>query len=185
MGVACRNRQATPIAGLLIHGRQTLCQLPVSQSTNNFFELFGLPQTYAIDVDALAAKYRELQGDAHPDRHSGADEAAKMRAVQLTSLINEGFATLKSPLKRAGYLLSLEGFDAEQVSQADLSMDLLMEQMQLRESLESLPKDESALDELADLKSDTEQKIAKRQQEFEVALTSNDLSDAKIGRAHV
>ena len=138
-----------------------------------------MPQTYAIDIDALAAKYRELQGDAHPDRHSGADEAAKMRAVQLTSLINEGFATLKSPLKRAGYLLSLEGFDAEQVSQADLGMDLLMEQMQLRESLETLPKDESALDELADLKSDTEQKIAKRQQEFEMALTSNDLSDAR------
>ena len=42
--------------------------------------------------------------------------------------------------------------DTESVNQNDLGMDLLMEQMQLRESLDELLKDESALPELDRLK---------------------------------
>ncbi len=148
-------------------------------STDNYFELFAIPQTYEVDLEALAARYRELQNETHPDRQGVVSEQEKLRAVQLTSLINEAYGTLKSPLRRAGYLLTLHDLDTEQVSQSDLGMDLLMEQMQLRESLEGLPEDESALDELAQLKKETQGKITRRQEQFASALTASDLPAAK------
>ena len=56
--------------------------------------------------------------------------------------------------------------DTESVNQNDLGMDLLMEQMQLRESLDELPKDESALPELDRLKKDVIEKLSDKQNGF-------------------
>ena len=151
----------------------------MQQTQQNFFQLFDLPQSFALDTRALAEKYRELQNEAHPDRFAGAGEAEKMRAVQLTSYINEAYATLKSPLKRAGYLLSLHGMNTEQVTQEDLGMDLLMEQMELREKLAGLADDESALEELAAMRAGAEEKIATRERAFSDHLESGELEQAK------
>ena len=38
----------------------------------NYFTLFGLPKTLAIDNSALRAKYLQLQVVAHPDGFAGA-----------------------------------------------------------------------------------------------------------------
>ncbi|HEY8974927.1 MAG TPA: co-chaperone HscB, partial [Burkholderiaceae bacterium] len=32
------------------------------------FELFGLPERFDVDLAALDAKWKQLQGAAHPDR---------------------------------------------------------------------------------------------------------------------
>ena len=124
----------------------------------NFFQLFDLPESFYLDVDNLSAKYRDMQTEVHPDKFAAAPEQEKMHAVQMTSYINEAYSTLKSPIKRAAYILSLQGMDTESVNQNDLGMDLLMEQMQLRESLDELPKDESALPELDRLKKDVKER---------------------------
>jgi len=118
-------------------------ELNVPQIKQNYFELFGLPESFNIDQAQLAEKYRALQTEWHPDRFAGAGEQQRLQAVQMSSYLNQAFATLRDPLPRAGYLLTLQGYDTEQVSQQDLGMDLLMEQMQLREALEDLPGDES------------------------------------------
>lgn len=151
----------------------------VQQTQQNFFQLFDLPESFKLDSRALAEKYRQLQSEAHPDRFAGGDEADRMRAVQLTSYINEAYATLKAPLKRAGYLLSLQGLDTEQVSQADLDMDLLKEQMELRESLAELPADESALEELARLRKQATERIGGREEQFARHLEAGELNAAK------
>ena len=151
----------------------------MQQSTQNYFQLFGLAQEFSIDPDALAEKYRQLQSDNHPDRFASADESERLRAVQFTSLINQAYDTLKQPMKRAGYLLELRGIDPDQVNQSDLGMDLLMEQMQLREALEELPDDESALPELESLKKEVIGKMQLRESQFAKFVDDDDLDSAR------
>ena len=121
---------------------------------SNFFEQFNLAQSCELDQEALADEYRKQQSEVHPDRFANAEESEKLRALQLSSYLNEAYETLKSPLRRAAYLLSMHDIDVEQVNQNDLSMDLLLEQIQLREKLDELPKDESALADLDKLRID-------------------------------
>ena len=42
----------------------------------NHFDLFGLPATFDVDLAALDAAYREVQGRVHPDRFVNATGAA-------------------------------------------------------------------------------------------------------------
>lgn len=147
--------------------------------TQNYFELFGLAETFELHPAALADKYRELQTEVHPDRFAHAGEAEKLKAVQLTSYLNEAYATLKSPLQRAAYLLTLRGQDVGSVSQHDLGMDLLAEQMQLREALDELPRDESSLSRLEQLKSEVADRLEQRQQSFAGDIGDGALPEAK------
>ena len=106
-------------------------------------------------------------------------EIEKIHAVQLTSFINDAYDTLKSPLKRAAYVLTIRGYDVEKVNQDDLSMDLLVEQMQLRESLDDLPKDDSALPELGKLKKDVKEKLLNQELSFAADVSNQNFLGAK------
>ena len=145
----------------------------------NYFELFSIPASFQVDTRELTDSYRQLQSRFHPDRVAGGSEQERLRSVQATSLLNEAYETLKSPQKRAAYLLSLRGVDVEQVSQDDLSPDLLMEQIELREQLEELPRDESALDTLETLRERVTSRQEQGQQKFADALTAEDLETAR------
>ena len=146
---------------------------------SNFFELFSLAQSYELDQDALADEYRKQQGEVHPDRFANAEEAEKLQAVQLSSYLNEAYETLKSPLKRAAYLLSMHGMDAEQVDQSDLSMELLLEQIRLREKLDELPKDESSLAELDKLRAEVTEKLESQVASFAAFYKAEQYDEAK------
>jgi len=100
----------------------------------NYFELFGLPATFEVDLEDLSLRYRDLQRAVHPDRFANSTEQEKRLAVQQAALINEAFQALKSPLPRARYLLELQGVTLDD---NDTAMDpsFLMEQMELREAL--------------------------------------------------
>src|SRR5437879_12078870 len=77
----------------------------------NHFELFGLPARYAVDAAALDARYRELQREVHPDRFAAASRAEQRVSMQLATRVNEGYQTLKPPLRRAVHVLHLRGVD--------------------------------------------------------------------------
>lgn len=102
--------------------------------SHNYFELFGLAPVYALDQQQLEQHYRDIQQRVHPDRHVQAGDNERRLAAQWTSLANEGFQTLKHPLRRAQYLLQLQHVTAN--SRA-LSSTFLVEQMEWRESLQA------------------------------------------------
>ena len=145
----------------------------------NYFQLFNLPESYNLDSRTLLAEYHKLQLEFHPDKYSNSPESEKMSALSSASYINDAYETLKSPLKRAGYVLTLRGKDIANVSQEDLSMELLMEQMQLRESLDDLTKDDSALPKLEALKDNVQVKISEKQSNFHEDVVKDDLPSAK------
>jgi len=110
--------------------------------SKNHFELFGLPVSYRIDSDLLADRYRALQRELHPDRYSMAGGREKRLSMQASTRVNEAFQTLKDPLERARYLLSLHAGDTGGGNETTRDMAFLMEQMELRETLAEV-KDQS------------------------------------------
>jgi molecular chaperone HscB len=64
------------------------------------FELFGLPRSFTVDSELLDGRYRELQRAAHPDRFVNASDQQRRVSMQQATDINEGYLTLKDPLRR-------------------------------------------------------------------------------------
>ena len=119
--------------------------------SQKYFELFGLGQTFTIDLSVLESHYRKIQYAAHPDRFVTATSAEKRESMQMATLANEAYQTLKKPASRAKYLLSLNDIDATQETNTAMPIDFLMQQMEWRESLEDFKsaKDVDSLDGLA------------------------------------
>lgn len=107
-------------------------------STNqaNYFQLFDLPVQFAIDIKLLEANFRKIQSASHPDRHVNATASEKLASMQLATLSNEAYGTLKNAASRAKYLLALHGVDAVAETNTALPMDFLMQQMDWREQLD-------------------------------------------------
>ena len=122
----------------------------MSSPTYEYFQLFALPENFAIDTKLLEANFRKIQSSSHPDRFVSATAAEKLASMQLATLANEAYDTLKNPARRAKYLLEKQGIDAVADTNTALPMDFLMQQMEWREQLDDAKtaKDVAALDEL-------------------------------------
>jgi molecular chaperone HscB len=103
--------------------------------SKNYFELFGLPVSFKVDLTMLREHYRALQREVHPDRYASGSEQEQRLAMQGSTLINEALETLKDPLKRAQYLLRLHQVDFEPDTETTQDTAFLMEQLELREAL--------------------------------------------------
>jgi molecular chaperone HscB len=126
----------------------------------NHFELFHLPQQFAIDLKALDAAYHEVQNQVHPDKFASASDAEKRIAMQWATRANEAYKTLKSPFKRAAYLCELNGVDLQTESNTSMPPAFLMQQMEWREALDDAraQKDRAGLEGL-----ENELRAARRQ----------------------
>src|SRR5574340_671631 len=120
--------------------------------TRNHFELFGLPQTYALERDRLDSAYRELQNAVHPDRFAAQPEAEQRVALQWATQVNEAYQTLRHPVNRGVYLLKLQGIDALDAGNTKMAPAFLMQQMEWREAIEEARagKHTDMLDTLSD-----------------------------------
>ena len=120
--------------------------------TQNHFELFSLPQSYALDRDKLDSAYRELQNTVHPDRFAAKPEAEQRVAMQWATQANEAYQTLKHPVNRGVYLLHLQGIDALDANNTKMAPAFLMQQMEWREAIEEARagNNMAALDGLTD-----------------------------------
>jgi molecular chaperone HscB len=113
------------------------------------FALFGLPERFAIDLAQLDAKWKQLQGAAHPDRFATETAVAQRIAMQWATRINEAYRRLKDPLARAAYLCALHGADIEAETNTAMPAAFLMQQMEWRDALsEAVSLD--AVDALSD-----------------------------------
>ncbi len=100
------------------------------------FELFGVPRRFAQERSALDARWKELQREAHPDRHAASGAAAQRQAMQWSVRINEAYQRIKDPMRRAAYLCELHGAPIRAEDNTAMPADFLMQQMEWREALE-------------------------------------------------
>jgi molecular chaperone HscB len=102
--------------------------------SRNYFDLFGLPAQFRCDTEALDRAYRAMQAEVHPDRYAAASEAERRLALQASAHVNEAYRSLKDPVARAHYLLSLHGVDAVPDTDTALPLDFLEQQLERREA---------------------------------------------------
>ena len=133
----------------------------------DYFELFGLPISYKVDLALLTKRYQELQFKFHPDRHMRWTPKEKNLAVINISFINQAYTELKSSLLRAKYLLSLQGKTDSNETQVIHDPLFLMEQMDLRERLASARKTSDAYAALEELNETASRRYKQIQELFE------------------
>ncbi|MFW1678459.1 Fe-S protein assembly co-chaperone HscB [Pontibacter sp. JAM-7] len=146
----------------------------------NYFEFIGLPVAYQLDLIRLSDQARELQKTLHPDRFAHLSDQEQRRAVQYMAYLNEGVSTLKSPLRRAQYLLSLADIDTHNESSTPIDPMFLMQQMELREQLESVMDANDPLAELEALSEAVEDQLKLLRQSFAQQYEAPDLDTATV-----
>jgi len=84
----------------------------------DYFEVFGLKRHLRIDTAALEKAFYAQSRKLHPDRFAARPLAEQEAALAESSRLNDAYRTLKDPIARTQYLLSLEGIELEEQSKA-------------------------------------------------------------------
>ncbi|MGA7158244.1 MAG: Fe-S protein assembly co-chaperone HscB [Acidobacteriaceae bacterium] len=120
--------------------------------STDYFTLFSLPQHLHIDLAALEKNFYAQSRKLHPDRFASQPLEAQHAALAASSQLNDAYRTLRDPILRTEYVLSLHGIQLEEQSRAatDLAKstgtqkkqvappDLLEEAFELNMALEEL-----------------------------------------------
>ena len=128
-------------------------------ASDNYFQFFGLNQQFKIDLPVLDQAYLAIQKEVHPDRHARGSDTERRLAMQMATLANSAFQTLKNPVQRGLYLCQLHGVDAKLETNTAMPAAFLMKQMEWRENLdeqaEDLPALEALMEEVESSRQDT------------------------------
>jgi molecular chaperone HscB len=116
----------------------------------SYFAAFDLTPGFALDLEALSTRFRDLQSVAHPDRFTSASDAEKRAALERATEVNEAYQTLRDPVRRAMYLLWLKNVNGMDEKNTSMPHDFLVEQIEWREAIADakLKEDVDRLDEM-------------------------------------
>jgi molecular chaperone HscB len=149
----------------------------VGAASADYFGFFGLPRKLNIDTAKLEKEFYRLSRQLHPDLYVNRSAAEQERALEMSSQLNDAYRTLKDPVARTQYLLSLEGVQLEEQSKAatdraratgedkkqivppDLLEDVFELNMQLQELRASGGQDPEAREQLATAKKNFEARL--------------------------
>jgi molecular chaperone HscB len=146
----------------------------------DYFELFGIPRSLNLSLDALQQRYYELSRQLHPDRFMQKPEAERQRALDMSSALNDAYRTLKDPVKRAQYLLGLEGFDSGEQRSKDVPPELLEEVFELNMALEEMRGgDDSARPQLEQAEKNFTKMLAETDQQLQSFFEQYDTSKSQ------
>lgn len=146
--------------------------------TRNYFAVFDLAISYEVDLGLLKQRYLTLQRQYHPDRFASGLAQEQRLAVQSTSALNQAYDTLRSPVKRAQYLLELAGVKPQGGEKTNSDVDFLMVQMNLREQMAAVPDAAEPVVELDVLMQTVKHDFAALETEFSAAYSNNELESA-------
>jgi molecular chaperone HscB len=147
------------------------------ESMNDFYEFFGLDRKLNVDESELQKRFYELSRKWHPDRLSRKSAAEQAQALEATSVLNDGYRTLRNPVLRAEYLLKEEGFPIGEQRSKDVPPELLEEVFELNMMLEELkggdedarPQLEAAKQNFAGLRDSVDRELEALFQTFDAA----------------
>jgi molecular chaperone HscB len=104
----------------------------------DYFEVFGIERGLDLDGESLQRKFYELSRQFHPDRFAGRPAEEQQCALDATAQLNDAWRTLRDPVKRAEYLLGLEGLGTDEARSKNVPPELLEEVFELNMMLEEL-----------------------------------------------
>ncbi|HWZ14388.1 MAG TPA: Fe-S protein assembly co-chaperone HscB [Mucilaginibacter sp.] len=100
----------------------------------NYFEFYGIKESFTPDVALLKKKFYELSKQYHPDFHANEDDTKQQEILELSTLNNKAYQTLSDPYKRLEYILRTHELLVEG-AKPQLPADFLMEMMDINERL--------------------------------------------------
>ena len=106
----------------------------------DYFAFVGLPRRLNVDMSLLEQRFRELSRQYHPDYFYNASQKERLESLERSSYLNDAYRTLRNPVARIEYLLSLEGLDAAKSAggNAKVPPSLLQEVFALNEELDEI-----------------------------------------------
>lgn len=142
----------------------------------NYFNLLGIPERFDINLEELEKSFKDMQKVLHPDKFSTKSIEEKTISNECSSLVNQAYQTLKNPVDRISYILTLRGIhvlvegDTSKNNIAD--SELMLEIFSLREKIDEAgnsPKD------MAIISHDIQNSIKTVRDELQNCLDRNDL----------
>jgi molecular chaperone HscB len=146
----------------------------------DYYELLGIPRILNLSLEDLQQRYYALSRELHPDRFMQKPEAERARALDMSSALNDAYRTLKDPIKRAQYLLGLEGFDIGEQRSKDVPPELLEEVFELNMALEEMRGgDDSARPQLEQAEKNFAGMLAASDQELAALFAKYDTANSR------
>lgn len=115
------------------------CKAVQGPAALDHFQRLGLKIHFKISHNVLDQVYFDLQRQLHPDRFAGKSPKEKALSQQQATALNDAYETLKDDLRRADYMVHLQG--TEVLSEGcNLVSDqsILIEAMEMREHLTTI-----------------------------------------------
>jgi len=135
----------------------------------DYFRLFDLPPGFALDISRLEQAYRTLQSQVHPDTVAHLSGVEQRLAMQYSTRVNEAYQTLRNPLRRGRYLLSLRGVDTQEETNTAMPLDFLVTQMNWREEI-AAARDSASTDALDAIEQRCREETRTLESQLEIAL---------------
>ena len=145
----------------------------------DFFAFFGLPQKLALDFATLEQRFHALSWKLHPDHFVRAADNERQLSLDLSSQLNDAYRTLRDPVARVEYLLSLLGMRKEGQKKQQAPPELLEEVFELNESLDELREARASGGNAAQM-AGLRAKLESAQHKFESSLAGVDQELARI-----
>ena len=105
----------------------------------DYFQRLGLPRHLTLDVQDLERRFHDLSRKIHPDLFQRRSEEEKAISLQNSAMLNTAYRTLRDPILRVEYLISLEEGAVKDIP-AKAPPNLLEEIMELQETLEEFKR---------------------------------------------
>mmetsp|Transcript_4584 Transcript_4584/g.9173 ORF Transcript_4584/g.9173 Transcript_4584/m.9173 type:complete len:210 (-) Transcript_4584:369-998(-) len=104
----------------------------------SYFQLLHDAQVrYDVDLELVAARYKALQRQWHPDKLASTEGAESgPRIAAASAMINRAYETLKDPYRRAMYMLELAGVSVDEVEQQVLDPQMLAHVFEVDEAID-------------------------------------------------
>lgn len=107
----------------------------------DYFELYGLPESFLPDEQLIKKKYYAQSREVHPDFHANASPERQQQVLELSTLNTNAYRTLSDFDLRMQYLLQRHGLLEEGQNKNEIPADFLMEMMDINEQIMELELD--------------------------------------------
>jgi molecular chaperone HscB len=119
---------------------------------SDYFAMFEMPRKLWIEMGALEQKFLQLSWKLHPDNFVNATPEEREISLQRSSELNDAYRTLRDPVARVEYLLTIEGARKDGETKQQAPPELLEEVFELNESLDELREAKASGSDTASLR---------------------------------
>jgi molecular chaperone HscB len=103
----------------------------------NYFEFYGIPISFQMDIAQLKRLFLAKSRQYHPDFYAQSNDEAQEQALEMATYNNKAYQTLSDLDQRIAYILTLKGLMTEG-ERYELPPAFLMQMMDINEEIMEL-----------------------------------------------